>query len=105
MYINIKQKFKIIVDVDHVYNKTVYKYMSKMFFFFNICKFSDACGGVLYASNGTITSPSFPDLYPPSKNCLWEIVAPPQHRITLNFTHFDLEGNQMYQQVGLLLPL
>ncbi|XP_045765857.1 tolloid-like protein 1 isoform X1 [Maniola jurtina] len=60
---------------------------------------SDACGGVLYASNGTITSPSFPDLYPPSKNCLWEIVAPPQHRITLNFTHFDLEGsNNMYHQ-------
>lgn len=59
----------------------------------------DACGGSLYAPNGTITSPSFPDLYPPSKNCLWEIVAPPQHRITLNFTHFDLEGNNMYQQV------
>ncbi|CAG9136871.1 unnamed protein product [Plutella xylostella] len=58
----------------------------------------NACGGVLYAPNGTITSPSFPDLYPPSKNCLWEIVAPPQHRITLNFTHFDLEGNHMYQQ-------
>ncbi|XP_026321881.1 tolloid-like protein 1 [Hyposmocoma kahamanoa] len=58
----------------------------------------NACGGVLYASNGTITSPSFPDLYPPSKNCLWEIVAPPQHRITLNFSHFDLEGNSMYQQ-------
>ncbi|KAJ2952188.1 hypothetical protein O0L34_g4468 [Tuta absoluta] len=61
-------------------------------------KCENACGGVLYAPNGTITSPSFPDLYPPSKNCLWEIVAPPQHRITLNFTHFDLEGNNMYQQ-------
>ncbi|CAK1545983.1 unnamed protein product [Leptosia nina] len=62
-------------------------------------KCENACGGVLYAPNGTITSPSFPDLYPPSKNCLWEIVAPPQHRITLNFTHFDLEGsNNMYHQ-------
>ncbi|RVE47431.1 hypothetical protein evm_007941 [Chilo suppressalis] len=61
-------------------------------------KCENACGGLLYAPNGTITSPSFPDLYPPSKNCLWEIVAPPQHRITLNFTHFDLEGNSMYQQ-------
>ncbi|CAH1646948.1 unnamed protein product [Spodoptera littoralis] len=56
------------------------------------------CERSLYSPNGTITSPSFPDLYPPSKNCLWEIVAPPQHRITLNFTHFDLEGNNMYQQ-------
>ncbi|XP_053603288.1 tolloid-like protein 1 [Plodia interpunctella] len=61
-------------------------------------KCENACGGALYGPNGTITSPSFPDLYPPSKNCLWEILAPPQHRITLNFTHFDLEGNNMYQQ-------
>lgn len=61
-------------------------------------KCENACGGALYGPNGTITSPSFPELYPPLKNCLWEIVAPPQHRITLNFTHFDLEGNHMYQQ-------
>lgn len=67
--------------------------------------FPDACGGLLSAPNGTITSPSFPDLYPPSKNCLWEILAPPQHRITLNFTHFDLEGNHMYQQVNLIPTL
>ncbi|KAL7638238.1 UNVERIFIED_CONTAM: hypothetical protein RMT77_010802 [Armadillidium vulgare] len=53
----------------------------------------DACGGRIDASNGTITSPSFPDLYPVNKNCIWEIIAPPQYRITLNFTHFDLEGN------------
>ncbi|MCL4141678.1 UNVERIFIED_CONTAM: hypothetical protein GTU68_040780, partial [Idotea baltica] len=53
----------------------------------------DACGGQIDASNGTITSPSFPDLYPVNKNCIWEIIAPPQYRITLNFTHFDLEGN------------
>lgn len=44
-------------------------------------------------SNGTITSPSFPDYYPANKNCVWEIIARPQYRITLNFTHFDIEGN------------
>ncbi|KAL1489387.1 hypothetical protein ABEB36_014292 [Hypothenemus hampei] len=53
----------------------------------------DACGGLIEAPNGTITSPSFPDLYPVNKNCTWEIVAQPKYRITLNFTHFDLEGN------------
>ncbi|XP_063217252.1 protein tolkin-like isoform X2 [Bacillus rossius redtenbacheri] len=52
-----------------------------------------ACGGLIDVSNGTITSPSFPEFYPGSKNCVWEIMAPPQYRITLNFTHFDLEGN------------
>lgn len=48
--------------------------------------------------NGTITSPSFPDLYPLNKNCVWEIVAQPQYRITINFTHFELEGNLNAQQ-------
>lgn len=38
-------------------------------------------------------------MYPSSKSCAWEIIAPPQYRITLNFTHFDLEGNNVYQQV------
>lgn len=53
----------------------------------------DACGGQIDLPSGAISSPSFPDLYPPNKNCIWEIVAPPQYRITLNCTHFDLEGN------------
>lgn len=32
------------------------------------------------------------------KECVWEIIAPEQYRITMNFTHFDLEGNNLYQQ-------
>ncbi|KAL3876182.1 hypothetical protein ACJMK2_034053 [Sinanodonta woodiana] len=56
-------------------------------------KCEDACGGYIDQANGTLQSPSFPELYPPNKNCVWQIVAPKQHRITLNFTHFDLEGN------------
>lgn len=58
----------------------------------------NACGGIIEALNGTITSPSFPDVYPVSKDCTWEIIAPEQYRITLNFTHFDLEGNHFHQQ-------
>ncbi|XP_049534973.1 tolloid-like protein 2 isoform X2 [Anopheles darlingi] len=57
----------------------------------------NACGGMLDARNGTIQSPSFPKEYPMMKECVWEIVALPQHKITLNFTHFDLEGNTFYQ--------
>ncbi|WAQ95864.1 TLL1-like protein [Mya arenaria] len=56
-------------------------------------KCEDACGGYIDATNGTLQSPSFPELYPPNKFCVWQIVAPEQYRITLNFTHFDLEGN------------
>uniref|UniRef100_A0A6P4EUP2 Metalloendopeptidase n=1 Tax=Drosophila rhopaloa TaxID=1041015 RepID=A0A6P4EUP2_DRORH len=57
----------------------------------------DACGGVIEYPNGTITSPSFPEMYPLLKECIWEIVAPPKHRISLNFTHFDLEGTAHQQ--------
>ncbi|XP_013067334.2 tolloid-like protein 1 isoform X2 [Biomphalaria glabrata] len=53
----------------------------------------DACGGYLDSENGTIRSPSYPKLYPSNKNCIWKLVAPPGHRITVNFTHFDLEGH------------
>jgi len=53
----------------------------------------DACGGFIDVENGTITSPSYPDLYPANKNCVWQIVAPDDHKININFTHFDLEGH------------
>lgn len=58
----------------------------------------NACGGVIDTLNGTITSPSFPDLYPMSKDCVWEIIVPEQYRITINFTHFDLEGDNYHAQ-------
>ncbi|KAH9490031.1 Dorsal-ventral patterning tolloid-like protein 1 [Bulinus truncatus] len=54
----------------------------------------DICGGYLDTENGIISSPSFPDLYPSNKNCIWKIVAPNGYKIYINFTHFDLEGPQ-----------
>ncbi|PVD37829.1 hypothetical protein C0Q70_00431 [Pomacea canaliculata] len=53
----------------------------------------DACGGYIDEEEGILQSPSFPDLYPPNKNCVWQIVARDQYKITINFTHFDLEGH------------
>ena len=66
-------------------------YTTYHFFFLS----TDACGGYIDQANGTLQSPSFPELYPPNKNCVWQIAAPEQYRITLNFTHFDLEGNNV----------
>lgn len=57
-----------------------------------------SCGGLIERTNGSIVSPSFPDLYPLDKECIWDIVVPKQHRITLNFTHFDLEGSNYRMQ-------
>ena len=64
----------------------------------------NACGGIIDTANGTITSPSFPDIYPSNKNCIWEIIAPPQWRITINFTHFDIEGNNQVVKQAVILP-
>ncbi|WKY03605.1 hypothetical protein Q1695_004951 [Nippostrongylus brasiliensis] len=50
------------------------------------------CGGFLRASHGSFASPNFPQLYPPSKNCVWEIEADSGYQIFLNFTSFNIEG-------------
>ncbi|XP_059143177.1 tolloid-like protein 1 [Physella acuta] len=52
----------------------------------------NACGGYIHAENGTITSPSYPEFYPANKHCVWQIVAPSDHKININFTYFDIEG-------------
>ncbi|XP_078731465.1 dorsal-ventral patterning tolloid-like protein 1 [Lampetra fluviatilis] len=54
-----------------------------------------ACGGLLTKANGTLTSPAWPREYPPSKHCVWQIVAPTQYRISLSFEAFHLEGNDV----------
>ncbi|XP_031635550.1 dorsal-ventral patterning protein tolloid-like [Contarinia nasturtii] len=56
------------------------------------------CGGVITTPNGTIQSPSFPYPYPANEECVWEIVSQEPNRITLNFTHFELEGSQLMQE-------
>ena len=52
-----------------------------------------ACGGYVTASEGEITSPNWPQDYPINKQCTWQVVAPPQHKITVDFEDFVLEGD------------
>nr|XP_028600382.1 tolloid-like protein 1 [Podarcis muralis] len=54
-----------------------------------------ACGGLLTKLNGTITTPGWPKEYPPNKNCVWQVVAPTQYRISVKFEFFELEGNEV----------
>ncbi|XP_019741112.1 bone morphogenetic protein 1a [Hippocampus comes] len=54
-----------------------------------------ACGGFITKLNGSITSPGWPREYPPNKNCIWQLVAPTQYRITLLFDVFETEGNDV----------
>lgn len=57
--------------------------------------FTAACGGLLTKLNGTITTPGWPKEYPPNKNCVWQVVAPTQYRISMKFEFFELEGNEV----------
>lgn len=57
--------------------------------------FSAACGGLLSKLNGTISTPGWPKEYPPNKNCVWQVVAPTQYRISMQFEAFELEGNEV----------
>ncbi|XP_031132845.1 dorsal-ventral patterning tolloid-like protein 1 isoform X1 [Sander lucioperca] len=54
-----------------------------------------ACGGLLSKLNGTISTPGWPKEYPPNKNCVWQVVAPNQYRISMQFEAFELEGNEV----------
>ncbi|KAM9793845.1 bone morphogenetic protein 1-like isoform 3-T3 [Syngnathus typhle] len=54
-----------------------------------------ACGAFITQMNGSITSPGWPKEYPPNKNCVWQLVAPIQYRITLVFDAFEAEGNDV----------
>ncbi|XP_061731792.1 bone morphogenetic protein 1-like isoform X1 [Nerophis ophidion] len=58
------------------------------------CK-TAACGGFITKLNGSFTTPGWPKEYPSNKNCVWQLVAPVQHRITLVFDVFDIEGNDV----------
>ncbi|XP_040214374.1 deleted in malignant brain tumors 1 protein-like [Rana temporaria] len=51
---------------------------------------TQACGGVLTAPKGVITSPNFPNNYPDNAYCEWNITT--TSRIKLTPTNFDLEG-------------
>lgn len=54
-----------------------------------------ACGGFITKLNGSLSTPGWPKEYPPNKNCVWQLVAPIQYRITLVFDVFETEGNDV----------
>lgn len=54
-------------------------------------------GGCKYeisAPHGQIYSPNYPDMYPPSKDCVWHFSTTPGHRIRLQFNMFEMEPHQ-----------
>ncbi|XP_034025114.1 cubilin [Thalassophryne amazonica] len=53
----------------------------------------EECGGELNAPSGTIFSPNYPNLYPHSRVCRWELLVSPGRRVTLTINDMRLEGS------------
>ncbi|TNN61134.1 Cubilin [Liparis tanakae] len=53
----------------------------------------EACGGELSAPSGTISSPNYPNLYPHSRVCRWELAVASGRRVTLTINDLRLEGS------------
>ncbi|CAM4592007.1 unnamed protein product [Lepidochelys olivacea] len=52
------------------------------------------CGGVLQYSSGTFQSPFYPENYPNNADCVWEIEAVSNYRVTLSFRDIVTEGGR-----------
>ncbi|XP_075791442.1 scavenger receptor cysteine-rich domain-containing protein DMBT1-like isoform X9 [Pelodiscus sinensis] len=50
------------------------------------------CGGVLQYSSGSFHSPFYPGNYPNNADCVWEIEAENNYRVTLSFSQISTEG-------------
>ncbi|XP_004840253.1 procollagen C-endopeptidase enhancer 1 [Heterocephalus glaber] len=49
------------------------------------------CGGDVTGESGYVASEGFPNLYPPSKECIWTITVPEAQTVSLSFRVFDME--------------
>ncbi|GLG98263.1 Cubilin homolog [Gryllus bimaculatus] len=49
------------------------------------------CGGVLTGPEENVTSPGYPNNYPPNVHCAWAVTFPEELRITIKFNAMQLE--------------
>eukprot|EP00794_Sanderia_malayensis_P003246 gene3246-3727_t len=52
--------------------------------------YTTECGGTIKSRTGVISSPGYPSVYPPSKDCEWKVQARSHYRLELSFTSFSL---------------
>ncbi|XP_017012897.2 cubilin homolog [Drosophila takahashii] len=50
------------------------------------------CGGKISARNGVIESPNYPQSYPVSSHCEWQVEVSPHHQIVFEMQNLDLES-------------
>lgn len=61
-------------------------------------QYISVCGGEISVETyGTIASPGSPGNYPPNRDCIWQLSAPPGKRIQLHFFTMQLESHETCQ--------
>ncbi|XP_069805339.1 embryonic protein UVS.2-like [Dendropsophus ebraccatus] len=55
---------------------------------------TERCGGTFHTSEGTFTSPNYPNAYGPNLNCVYTITAPVDMRIILTISDFHMEDGR-----------
>ncbi|XP_014605735.1 PREDICTED: cubilin-like [Polistes canadensis] len=50
----------------------------------------DACGGILRGTQGSLSSPGYPNSYPKNQNCGWWIIGPVDHTLKIQFRDLHL---------------
>ncbi|XP_075705835.1 ovochymase-2-like [Rhinoderma darwinii] len=58
-----------------------------------------SCGGGSTEETGVIKSPNWPNNYAPNRLCVWHLQVPEGKKITINFTHFDLEDVDIFNKL------
>lgn len=55
---------------------------------------TNACGGTVFAEEGTIASPLYPRPYPVNADCEWTLSTSPGNTAYITFEQFDLEDSE-----------
>ncbi|KAM6162076.1 cubilin isoform 2-T2 [Erethizon dorsatum] len=68
--------------------------------------FHKSCGGYLHADRGIITSPKYPETYPPNLNCSWHVLVQPGLIIAVHFEQpFQIQSGDSFCNQGDYLVL
>ncbi|KAK9952987.1 hypothetical protein ABG768_017013 [Culter alburnus] len=76
------------------FQKALTVFLLQIFFLTTVaqsCQSSVSCNVVLTDSQGSFTSPCYPNDYPPSQACKWTIQAPAGFIVQITFLDFELE--------------
>ncbi len=85
--------FCFVIHTCHRLLMIAFIFLTKTVFNFKSDKLFPGCGGILTGSDGTITSPGHPEVYPHGVVCMWVIKGKPGEIVRLTWDSFSLEAS------------